>query len=105
VAVFGGAKVDLGAAQLEAPETVITVIALFGGTKICAPAGVPIQLSGVSLLGGKADRRTGGPPLPGSPLVRVRAFPIFGGVAITERRPRRNLLEVIRSRRTQPTGG
>ena len=50
---FGGASLDLGAAEFEAPESVITVIALFGGAGTTAPSGVSIQLSGVALIGGK----------------------------------------------------
>jgi hypothetical protein len=104
VALFGGAKVDLGTAQLEAPESVITAIAVFGGADIIAPPGIPIQLSGFSLLGGKSDKRAGGPPLPGSPLVRVRAVAILGGVTVKDRPQRRKLLDVIRARRSKPTG-
>jgi hypothetical protein len=74
VAVLGGAKVTLGTAELEAPESFITVVAFLGGADILAPPGISIQLSGFSLLGGKSDKRAGGPPLPGSPLIRVRAF-------------------------------
>jgi hypothetical protein len=104
VAVLGGAKVDLGTAQLEAPEPVITLIAVFGGAEIFAPPGVPIQLSGFSLLGGKGDRRSAGPLLPGSPLVRVRGFSAFGGVTIKDRPERRKLLDTIRARSSKPTG-
>jgi hypothetical protein len=55
-----------------------------GGAVILAPPGVSVESSGLSLFGGKADRRASGPPLPGSPLIRVRAFTLFGGVAIKE---------------------
>jgi Domain of unknown function (DUF1707) len=102
LALFGGATLDLGRAQVEVPESVITVVALFGGTELLAPPGVPIQFSGLSLLGGRSDERGDGPMLPGSPLIRVRAFAIFGGVAVKQRKPQRNLLELIRSRRRQP---
>jgi hypothetical protein len=104
VAVLGGAKVDLGTAQLEAREPVITLIAVFGGAEIFAPPGVPIQLSGFSLLGGKGDKRSAGPSLPGSPLVRVRGFSIFGGVTIKDRPERRNLLDTIRGPKRQANG-
>jgi hypothetical protein len=103
VSVFGGVDVDLGAAEPEAPESVITVVAILGGAGIIAPQGVPIQLSGFSLLGGKGDKRSGGPPLPGAPLVRVRVFTILGGVTVKDRPARRNLLDVIRARRSKTT--
>lgn len=99
LALFGGAKLDLGRAEPEVPESVITVIALFGGAELLAPPGVPVQFSGFSFFGGRSDERGGGPALPGSPLIRVRAFAVLGGVAVKERKPQRNLLELIRARR------
>jgi uncharacterized protein DUF1707 len=102
LALFGGATLDLGQAQVEVPESLITVIALFGGAELLAPAGVPIQFSGLSLLGGRSDQRGGGPALPGAPLIRVRAIAVFGGVAVKERKGQRDLLELIRSRRQPP---
>lgn len=85
VSVFGGAHLDLGSAQPEAPECTITILALLGGVEIVAPVGIPIALSGFSLLGGRSDQRaTDGPRLAGSPIVRVRAVAILGGVKISE---------------------
>jgi hypothetical protein len=100
VALLGGVTVDLGMAQPEASESVITVVAILGGAGIIAPPGVTIQLSGVSLFGGKGDKRAAGPPLPGSPLTRVRAFPIFGGVTVKDRTFGRKLRDLIRKRRS-----
>jgi hypothetical protein len=87
VSMFGGVDVDLGAAEAEAPESRITVVAILGGAGIIVPQGVPIQLSGFSLFGGKGDKRSGGPALPGAPLVRVRVFTILGGVTVRIARP------------------
>lgn len=103
VAVLGGVTLDLGMAQPEASESLVTVVAILGGAEIIAPPGVSIQLSGFSLLGGKSDERSSGPPLPGSPLVRVRCVTFLGGVKVKDRPPRRNLLEVIRARSSRPT--
>jgi len=104
VAVFTVRTLDLGAAQAEAPESVITVVTAFGGASIIAPHGVPIQLTGLALFGGRNDERAEVPSLPGSPRIRVRAFSLFGGVRVEDYPPRRDLLEVIRSRRSEPTG-
>jgi hypothetical protein len=103
VALFGGVTLDLGAAEVESPESLITVIAVLGGVEVIAPAGVSIQLSGFSLLGGKSDERAGGPPLPASPLVHVRSVTILGGVKVKDRPPRRNLLDLVRARSGKPT--
>jgi hypothetical protein len=86
LAVLGGVQADLGSAQVEAPLSTITVVALLGGVSLTAPTGVSVQLSGASLLGGKTDKRPAGPPLPGSPVVHVRAYTLLGGVSIEQRR-------------------
>jgi Domain of unknown function (DUF1707) len=82
LAVFGGVSASLGSAQVEAPISTITVLAVFGGVSLTAPLGVSVQLSGASLLGGKSDKRPPGPPLPGSPVIHVRAYTLLGGVSI-----------------------
>jgi len=82
LAIFGGVKLDLGQAQIEAAEPRIVIFAFFGGVEISAPPGLPIALSGLSLLGGKSDERPPGPPLPDAPPVRVQAWAVLGGVKI-----------------------
>jgi hypothetical protein len=85
VAVLGGVSLDLGQAQPEAPESLVTVLAVLGGVEITAPPGVPVELTGFSLLGGKSDERPRGASLPGCPVVRLRVFSLFGGVKVKER--------------------
>ena len=84
--MLGGVKLDLGQAEPEAPESLMTVVAVLGGVEITAPLGAPIELTGVSLLGGTSDERSPGPRLPECPLVRLRAFCLFGGVKVKERK-------------------
>jgi hypothetical protein len=84
VAIFTVRTLDLGAAQPEAPESVVTVVTAFGGASIIVPQGVSIHLSGFALFGGRNDTRTELSPLPGSPLIRVRAFSLFGGVKVED---------------------
>ena len=97
VSVFTVQTVDLGTAQLEAPESVVTIITAFGGASVIAPQGVSLDLSGFALFGGRNDNRAELPSLPASPRVRIRAFSIFGGVTIEDRAPQRNLLDAIRA--------
>jgi hypothetical protein len=87
VAVLGGVSLNLGSAQPEAPESTITAFAFMGGADIVAPPGVSIQMSGLSLLGGKSDERAAGPPLPGAPLIHLRVFTLLGGVKLSDRSP------------------
>jgi len=104
VAVFTVRTLDLGNAQPEARESLITIVTAFGGASIIAPQGVAIQLSGFALFGGRNDKRAELPPFSGSPLIRIRAFSLFGGVRLEDRVPRRDLLGLIRSRSSKSTG-
>jgi Domain of unknown function (DUF1707) len=81
VSIIGGASLDLSQAQLAAPEVTLTKVSLVGGIWIGVPAGIRVQPSGFSLIGG--TRVEGGPePGPGAPTVHVRAFSLVGGVRI-----------------------
>jgi hypothetical protein len=103
IAFLGGVKVDLGNAQPEASASVITVVSVLAGVDLLAPPGLPIELSGISLLGGKSDKRPAGRPVRGAPLIRVRALAVLGGVGIKARKaPRRRLIDVMRRRRPEP---
>jgi hypothetical protein len=62
VAVLGGVTLDVGHAQPEARDPVITVVAVVGAAEIIAPPGVPIAFSGFSLLGGVTVTDASAPP-------------------------------------------
>jgi hypothetical protein len=104
VALLGGVGLNLGNAQPEASESIITIVAFLGGVKIIAPPGVPIEFTGLSVLGGKSDERAGGPALPGAPLVRLRVVAVLGGVKVKDRSPRRSLVDAIKGRRAKAAG-
>ncbi|MBI3952972.1 MAG: DUF1707 and DUF2154 domain-containing protein, partial [Chloroflexi bacterium] len=52
LALFGGIDMDFREAQLPEGGTRITSWTLFGGTRVVAPKGMPVSVSGLSLLGG-----------------------------------------------------
>jgi len=87
IAVFTVRTLDLGTAQPELPDSLITIITAFGGASIIAPQGVSVQLSGSGVFGGSNDNRADLPPFPGSPLIRIRSFSLFGGVQLDDRPP------------------
>jgi hypothetical protein len=103
VSIFAVQTVNLGTAQLEAPESTVTIITAFGGLVIIVPEGVSLDVSGFGLFGGRNDDRAEVPPFFGSPLIRVRAFSIFGGVRVEDRAPQRGLLQEIRAE-SSPAG-
>lgn len=86
LAIMGGAEVDLREAEIDSPEVVITAVAFWGGVDIVVPEGVPVELTGVPILGGKHYRVADVPPLPGAPRIVVRAFPVMGGVKVRTKR-------------------
>jgi class 3 adenylate cyclase len=82
VAIMGGCELDLRQAEIDGPEIVITAVAFMGGVDIVVPDGIEVDLSGVPIMGGKDLRVRDVAPTPGAPRVRVRAFPIMGGVTV-----------------------
>lgn len=83
VAVMGGCLLDLRNAEVEGQGVVINAIAVMGGIEIIVPEGIEVELGGIAIMGGKdASRLKDVPPLPGSPIIRVKAFAFWGGVSV-----------------------
>jgi len=53
-----------------------------GGISITVPKGVEVELTGFSLIGGRDLAVGDEPSRPGTPLIRVRAFSLLGGITI-----------------------
>lgn len=86
LAVMGGCEVDLRNAEIDGPEVVIRAWAIMGGIEIIVPEGIEVEMSGFALMGGNEKRVADVPRLPGSPIVRVQAFSLMGGVSVKSRR-------------------
>jgi Cell wall-active antibiotics response 4TMS YvqF len=84
--LFGGTTIDLREASTDQPEITITAIALFGSVDVIVPEGVDIDLTGMSLFGGRRLDVADVSVLPGLPSVHVRAFVLFGGVTVASKR-------------------
>lgn len=87
LALMGGCHLDLRRAEVEGTELTITAVALMGGIDIVVPEGIEVELSGVPVVGSKGLHLADVPTLPCSPVVRVQAFPIMGGVNVRSRPP------------------
>jgi class 3 adenylate cyclase len=88
---MGGVTLDLRQAEIEGSELIINAVAVMGGIEVIVPEGIHVEMTGIALLGGKDCRVTDVPPVPGSPVVRVRVFALMGGVTVRtgkRRRPR-----------------
>jgi hypothetical protein len=55
---------------------------MMGGANVVVPEGVEVELTGISIMGGKEHRPGKQPPPPGAPVIRVRAYSIMGGVSV-----------------------
>lgn len=92
-AILGGIAIDLRNAQIEGNELLITAVAFMGGIDVFVPEGVTVNLEGFSFMGGKDLKLADVPPLPGSPVITVKAYPILGGISVRTKRPKVPLVE------------
>jgi class 3 adenylate cyclase len=87
-ACMGGVKVDLRSAVFDTGVIDIFAWAIMGSVDVVVPAGVAVELDGMVLMGGSGDHTRPGPVLPGTPLVRVHARGLWGGVGARTGKPR-----------------
>ena len=88
IAVMGGVDIDLREAEL-ADGAEILAIPVMGAVTVVVPDGVSVELSGFALMGGNSGPDDRVLPLPNSPVVRVRAFSLMGGVVVERKKARR----------------
>lgn len=86
LALFGGIVLDLRRARLGPTGATLTVITLFGGTGIVVPPDWRVETEARTWFGG-LDMSNEQPEPVDSPLLRIRARTLFGGLQI-ESRPR-----------------
>ncbi|SNQ52139.1 conserved hypothetical protein [Frankia canadensis] len=82
VAVLGGCQLDLRQIAFPTEPVEITAVAVLGGIEIIVPEGVDVEVSGVSVLGGRSVKVADAPHRPATPLVRVHAIAVLGGVDV-----------------------
>ncbi len=80
--LFGGADLDFREAQIEDDVVTITMLTLFGGGDLYVPEGVEVDVGGFAIFGGNDEFGHDVPPRPGAPLIRIRAFTLFGGTDV-----------------------
>ena len=88
LAFWGGVHIDLREAEIESPFVEIRAWAIMGGVTVTVPPGVRADVHGLVVMGGTSDRTRPGEPLPGAPVVRVRARGLWGGVTARTKRTR-----------------
>ena len=99
VAAFGDCTLDLSEALIEGPNPLVTAIAVFGDVTVIVPDGIEVDLEGIAIFGDKRCTTGDTPPVPGSPVVLVRAVALFGNVRVRPpRAPRERRFGRTRSR-------
>jgi len=81
LSMFADLDLDLREAQLERPTLTVRLLALFGNADVYVPAGIDVDVGGLFVFG---HRRDWGPDVArdSTPLVRVRAYGLFGTVDV-----------------------
>ncbi len=82
ISFMGSSALDLRQAEVVGDEIVINAFAFMGSVDVIVPEGIEVALEGLAFMGGKHASIKDAPVLPGSPLVRVRAFAFMGGVTV-----------------------
>lgn len=102
LAFWGGVHIDLREAEIESPVVDIRAWAIMGGVTVTVPPGVRADLRGLVVMGGASDRTRPGEPLPGAPVVRVRARGLWGGVTARTKRTRAQRAAAAAARTADP---
>ena len=81
-ALIGGVNLDLGGATLPAGGVTVTKVSFVGGAHVRVPAGCRVEVQAFNLVGRKRILLSRGDE--NGPVVRVRAYGLFGGVHVED---------------------
>ncbi len=81
VAVFGDSELDMRDTVGAGDEISVRAVAGFGDVRVMVPAGSRVEISGFALFGNKRSQVVGDPTIDG-PVVRVKAWALFGDVKV-----------------------
>lgn len=86
IAIFGASEIDFRQAELELGDTEVAAFSMFGANRIIVPQGLPVTLSGFSILGARELKQSKSPEAASHPgkNLRVNATSILGACEITE---------------------
>lgn len=87
IAMMGGADLDFREVDLPPGETEVFVFCLMGGVEFVVPPDLPVDASGIAIMGGFAHATPPTRPQEGGSRLRVHGFCLMGGVDINVRRP------------------
>jgi hypothetical protein len=108
-AIFGDADIDLRTAEIEDRAVTITALLVFGNADFYVPAGVDVDVGGVTLFGHRREHGDEVAPTPDTPLIRIRVYSLFGTSDVWRIAPGvsgsfRELIRSVEGRRTLDAG-
>ena len=113
-AIMGGCDLDFREARLGPGITEVFVLGAMGGVDIVVPPDLPVEVSGIAVMGGWSDPLDARhPEVPGQPedyhgeprLLRIRGFAIMGGIDVHVRLPGESARDAARRRREERRRG
>lgn len=88
--LFGTIDLDLAQVRLPGPEVEIEIFNLFGTVTLIVPEGVRISLEGGGPFASQVIHSPEAPPVPGAPVLRIKASGPGGTLYVRNRRERPN---------------
>ena len=82
VSLMGDVELDLRSVITAEAEVEIRSYTLMGDLEVVVPDGVEVELAGFDLMGDRELRLAPVPRVPGTPLIRVRAYTVMGDVTV-----------------------
>ena len=79
IAIFGDSTLDMRRAASHQDAITVRAVAGFGDVRLMVPAGSRVEISGLALFGNKSSEVTADPD---GPVVRVKAWALFGDVKV-----------------------
>src|SRR5207245_4396843 len=87
-ALMGGCEIDLRQAEIDGGAVTINATAIMGGIDIIVPDGIRVDLDEFHFMGAVETRLSNVDRIPGTPIVRIKAFALMGSVIIRTKRTR-----------------
>jgi hypothetical protein len=81
VSAFADVDLDLREAEIEGPETTLTILVGFGNVDVYVPEGIDVDVDGITVFGRRRDWGRDA-ARPDAPTVHVRVLGVFGTVDV-----------------------